>query len=141
MKTVNLDNSVKVEIAQQSNVAAIVVTCDGPLEVQYENGMAIFHDNVHVDQNESELFADTAYVYFDSKTRALTKVVAEGHVKVIRGKDISYADKATYYADGKRVILEGRPRLVIFPDKPVDGKDFAKSFSPVGSSKTDQKTK
>jgi len=115
------------------------VTCDGPLEVQYENGMAIFHDNVHVNQNESELFADMAYVYFDAKTRSLTKVVAEGNVKVVRGKDVSYADKATYFADGKRVVLEGRPRLVIFPDKPTDGADFAKSFNPLSPKKESKK--
>jgi lipopolysaccharide export system protein LptA len=142
MKTVNLDNSVKVEIPKQQGAGAeagfIVVTCDGPLEVQYDNGMAIFHDNVHVDQNESELYADMAYVYFDSKTRALTKVVAEGNVKVVRGKDVSYADKATYFADGKRVILEGRPRLVIFPEKGMDGADFAQSFS---GTKKDSKKK
>lgn len=116
LKTVKLDNEVEVVIPQEDSMY-IVITCDGPLEVSYDKGQAIFRNDVKVSQKDSELYTDLATIYFDSKTKILDKIVADGNVRLIRGKDTSYSEKAIYYAKDKRIVLEGRPRLVIFPEQ------------------------
>lgn len=116
LKTVKLDHEVEVVIPQEDS-KYIVITCDGPLEVSYDDGMAIFRNEVKVSQKDSELYTDLATIYFDSKTKILDKIVADGNVRLIRGKDTSYSEKAVYYAKDKRIVLEGRPRLVIFPEQ------------------------
>ncbi len=45
------------------------------------------------------------------------KIVAEGHVKIVKDNNIAFADKATYTSDNKNVVLEGNPRLVYFTKK------------------------
>lgn len=116
LKTVKLDNEVEVVIPQEDSMY-IVITCDGPLEVSYDEGMAIFRNDVKVSQKDSELYTDLATIYFDAKTKILDRIVADGNVRLIRGKDTSYSEKAVYYAKDKRIVLEGRPRLVIFPEQ------------------------
>jgi lipopolysaccharide assembly outer membrane protein LptD (OstA) len=44
----------------------------------------------------------------------INKIVATGNVKVIQGKNISYSDTATYNAVEKKLLLTGRPKLVIY---------------------------
>ena len=92
-----------------------MVTCDGPLEIDYEKGRAVFYNNVKVNQKESQLFSDKATMYFDAKDKKLIKIVAEGNVRIIRGENTSFSQKATYFAQTRRVVLEGSPRLVVFP--------------------------
>lgn len=116
LKTVKLENEVEVVIPQEDS-KYIVITCDGPLEVSYDDGMAIFRNEVKVSQKDSEIYTDLATIYFDAKTKVLDRIVAEGNVRLIRGKDTSYSEKAVYYAKNKRIVLEGRPRLVIFPEQ------------------------
>ena len=119
LKTVTLENDVEVILPQEDSMF-IVITCEGSLEVKYEEGLAIFNDEVKVSQKDSELYTDKATVYFDSEKKELDRIVAEGNVRLVRGKDTSYSHKGVYYAKEKRVKLEGRPRLVIFPESGGD---------------------
>ena len=106
----------------------IVITCDGPLEIDYARNLATFKNNVQVDKQDLQILSDAMDVYFirqDKNTAVLDnepalmgsridKIVARGNVKIIRGENVSYSDEAVYNAVDKKIILSGRPRLVIY---------------------------
>lgn len=93
----------------------IKVTCSGPLEMRYNDGIATFNDNVVVESKEGKLYADKTTVFFSSQEKKMLKIVSEGNVKIVREDNVAFAAKATYLGDEKRVVLEGSPRLIYFP--------------------------
>jgi len=119
LKTATLQEEVTVTTETQDG-RKIVISCDGPLEVRHEEGVAVFNDNVQVTQADTKMYADQATVTFDPETQALDTVVAEGQVRIVRGDDTTTAQRARYTAADKRIVLEGRPRLVIFQEKGED---------------------
>ena len=119
LKKAQVNEDVEVKIPLQDE-GFILINCDGPLEIDYEQGTAVFLNNVEVHQKDSQLFANKATVYFSQEAQTIDRVVAEGNVRIVRGKDTSFSEKAIYHATSKRVVLEGRPRLVIFPQEDQD---------------------
>ncbi len=47
----------------------------------------------------------------------MKQVIAEGNVRIVRGKDTSYSEKAIYDVANKKLTLKGSPRLIIFPEE------------------------
>ena len=115
LKKATIAKAVEVVIPQEDS-EAITVSCNGPLEIDYQQGMAVFKNNVKITQQDSQLFSDKATMYFDLDVRSIEKMIAVGNVRIVRDKNTSYSDKATYDALSKKVVLEGAPKLVIFPD-------------------------
>ncbi len=113
LKTAEVRKEVTVKVPQ-SGGDFIMITCKGPLDIDYQGGKAVFYNDVKVSQKDAELFSDKATVYFDMKKQVLDKVVAEGSVRIVRGKDTSFSKKAIYEMSDKKIRLEGSPRLVIF---------------------------
>ena len=93
------------------------VRCDGSLDVDYGNNVAVFHDNVFVEDHEGKLFADTLTVEFDPGTKRLNQVIAEGNVKVKKGDSYTVSEKAIYSESTKSAKLLGRPRLILDPEQ------------------------
>ena len=91
------------------------VNCDGSMEINYNDNVAVFHENVRVEDKDGELFADKLTVDLDPETQKLTRVTAEGNVKVKRGKTYTISEKAIYTDSTKSARLLGRPRVVIDP--------------------------
>ena len=105
----------------------IVITCDGSLLVDYEKNIATFKDNVRVEKPDMVIYSDIMDIYFTAskekvesiKTNSMMndkidKIVARGHVKIVRGENISYSDEATYSALDKKMILSGRPKIILY---------------------------
>ncbi|MFH1457598.1 MAG: LPS export ABC transporter periplasmic protein LptC [Candidatus Omnitrophota bacterium] len=106
----------------------VVITCDGPLEIDYEKNVAVFNNNVKVEKQEILIYSDRMDVFFSSgladnekkeKTSMMAgnkieKIVSTGHVKIVRGLNVSYSEEAIYTALDKKITLNGRPRLVIY---------------------------
>ncbi|MDP2981643.1 MAG: LPS export ABC transporter periplasmic protein LptC [Candidatus Omnitrophota bacterium] len=92
------------------------ITCDGPLELNYNQNRAFFHGNVKVEDSKGNIMADRIDVYFNPETRRVKLVVARGNVRIINGENITYSEKAIYFVDQARVILPSRPKLVIKND-------------------------
>jgi lipopolysaccharide assembly outer membrane protein LptD (OstA) len=90
-----------------------IITCDGPLELNYKQNRAFFHGNVKVEDSKGNIIADRIDVYFSPETRRVKCVVARGNVKIMNGENITYSEKAIYLVDQGRVILPNRPKLVI----------------------------
>ena len=117
-QTMNADLQDNVELKIPNKDGTFVtVTCTGPLEMRYNDGLAVFNNNVVVDNPQGKLFSDKATVYFDTKDKTKMKIVAEGHVKIVKDNNIAFADKATYAGESKNVVLEGSPRLIYFSKK------------------------
>jgi LPS export ABC transporter protein LptC len=134
LNKITLDKDVTVNInpqAQQQEASdknKIIITCDGPLEIDYEKKIATFKNNVKVDSKDSWIYSDTMDVYFimsdkDNKETEVSpnamgnkidKIIARGNVKILRGENISYSDEAIYTASDKKIKLSGKPRLIIY---------------------------
>lgn len=99
---------------------ATTVTCDGPLEVDYEKNTAIFNKNVLVKDERGEIHADKMVVFFNKESKKLTRLEAEGNVNIVRGENSTFSQKAVYTFDDGKAILTGSPKIVIFPEKGMD---------------------
>jgi LPS export ABC transporter protein LptC len=104
----NKDVTVKIE-------PDTMVKSAGQLEVRYEQNIAVFRDDVMVEDKDGRLFADVLTVEFDPESQKLAQVIAEGNVKVKKGNSYTLSDKAIYSDSTKSAKLLGRPRIIIDP--------------------------
>lgn len=136
LNKVTLGKDVKVEIntanpERQTGTEdknKIIITCDGPLQIDYDKNIATFNNNVKVDSKDAQIYSDTMDVYFIMSEKDISasvktpsvmgskieKIVARGNVKIIRGDNISYSDEAVYTASDKKITLLGKPKLIIY---------------------------
>jgi hypothetical protein len=75
-------------------------------------------------EEQGQIFADMMRVYFDFKSKAVKKIICVGHVKIIRGENTSYSEQAIYTAADKKLLLIGRPKLVLYSEKGFDNASF-----------------
>lgn len=143
LKTVALEKDVRLDIDQKSKepegkLSKIVITCDGPLEIDYEKNVAVFKNNVKVERPDSVIYSDRMDVFFipgkQSKSEAkkedssqgmmsgskIDRIVASGNVRVIRGENTSFSQEAVYSAADQKLTLSGRPKLVIYSTEGMD---------------------
>jgi hypothetical protein len=117
----------------------IMVTCDGPVEIDYEKNIASFYNNVKVERLDSTIYSDRLDLYFLTSAPAavkkekadtatplsgskIDKVVARGHVKVVQGDNISTSEEAVYTVADRKIILKGRPELIIYSTEGMETK-------------------
>jgi len=98
-----------------------VITCDGEVEFNYENNQAYFSKNVKVKSEDGDIDADKITVNLDPETRQVKEIVAEGNVKIMQGENITYSDKAIYIESQRKILLTGRPKLVIYQEGGITG--------------------
>ena len=131
LKQVALEKDVTLDIEPTDKSSdkkeKILITCDGPLEVDYEKNIAIFYNNVKVVKSDLTIYSDKMEVYFipkqeDSKkdqesavmSSSINKIVSSGNVRIVRGENTSYSQEAVYTAANKKIVLTGRPQLLIY---------------------------
>ena len=135
LNKVNLEKDVRVEMKPEVSgtkggavdKSKTVITCDGPLEIEYEKNIAIFKNNVKVDRGDSQIYSDNMEVQFSAGEKNareantpsvmgsnIKSIIAEGNAKIIRGENVSYSDKVIYNNSDKKVTLLGKPKLVIY---------------------------
>jgi lipopolysaccharide export system protein LptA len=143
LKKVSLKEDVRLEITPGAEKQKtpdekekITITCNGPLEIDYQANVATFKSNVKVVREEMQIFSDTMDVYFltggNAEANASTKessapmgmmgskidkIVARGNVKVVRGENVSTSEEAIYYGTDKKLVLMGQPKLLIYSTK------------------------
>jgi LPS export ABC transporter protein LptC len=93
------------------------IVCDGPMEINYGKNYAVFNTNVRVDDERGQIFCDTATAYYDSNTKKVSRIVARGNVKIVRGGSWTFSDEAVYLAAEQKVILSGSPKVIIYPEE------------------------
>lgn len=109
LKVAQLNKDIRVNVKDP----VAVITCDGPLQVDYNNNVAYFNNNVKLDDGKTQIDADKSTAYFDPERRTLSKVVSQGNVKIRRGENETYAEELTYFPEEGRVLLTGRPKIMI----------------------------
>ena len=73
---------------------------------------ALFEGSVVAKTETTTIYSDRMLVYY-AESGKVTKIEANGHVKLIKGDRVITSDEATYYADDpERVIFTGEPRAV-----------------------------
>ncbi len=131
LKQVVLEKDVRLDIQpankQSNKKEKIVITCDGPLDIDYEKNIAVFNNNVKVEKSDMTIYSDKMQVYFSPKqepgkkdqspdlmSSSINKIVSQGNVRIIRGENVSYSQEAVYTALDKKISLTGRPQIVIY---------------------------
>ncbi len=93
-----------------------IITCDGEVQFDYEKNQAYFNKNVKVVSEDGTIDADKITLYLNSDTRRLSEIVADGNVKIVRGDNTSFSQKASYSENDKKVTLSGSPKLILSPE-------------------------
>ncbi|MFH1397149.1 MAG: LPS export ABC transporter periplasmic protein LptC [Candidatus Omnitrophota bacterium] len=110
----------------------VMITCDGPLQIDYRKKTATFNKNVKVVTDDMTIYSDIMDIYFSSSDKKaapkkpeiigegsmfmgsqIDKIRAWGNVKIVRGSNVSYSDEAIYNSVDNKIILSGRPKLEI----------------------------
>ncbi|KJJ83808.1 secreted protein containing DUF1239 [Candidatus Omnitrophus magneticus] len=94
-----------------------IVYCDGPMDVNFGDNVAIFQNNVKVRDKDGELFADKLTVSFSKETKKIAEVRAKGNVKLVRGKSYTLCEEAIYTDGTRSVQFLGKPTIVIAPEE------------------------
>lgn len=116
--------SVKSSPPKEGKKTKTTITCDGEVEFNYENNQAYFSKNVKVSGDNGDIDADKITVNLDPATRRVKEIVAEGNVKIKQGDNITYSDKAVYVESERKILLTGRPKLVIYQEGGLSGNLF-----------------
>lgn len=114
-KTAKLLKDVEVDLEPNT-----FISCDGPLEVSFDDSKAVFLNNVHVTDKEGELFSDKLTVNIDTETKKIAEVIAENNVKLKKGNSYTVCGKAKYIENTGTIQFLDRPRIVIAPEELQD---------------------
>ncbi|MFH1771927.1 MAG: LPS export ABC transporter periplasmic protein LptC [Candidatus Omnitrophota bacterium] len=117
LKNVDFKEDIEVRVPDKENKDFTTITCKGPLEIEYSTGTAVFYKDVIVENEQATLFSDKTTMFFDTQLKKIIKIVSEGNVKIVKDENVTFSEKATYWNEQERIVLEGRPRLIYFSKK------------------------
>ncbi|MEW6067082.1 MAG: LptA/OstA family protein [Nitrospirota bacterium] len=89
----------------------IIITSE-KLTADNQNYSALFENSVIAKASDITIYADRMRVYYHKDTGAVTKIDAEGRVKLIKNERVITSRKATYYAEEEKVVFTGEPQAV-----------------------------
>lgn len=126
LKKVKFKKKVTVVIKNPDSETAqpTVITCEGPLVIDYDENIAHFRDNVIAEDTRGKLRADTMDVYYNKVSRRVSKMVATGNV-IVENPDgnQTFSDNVIYLAEEGRIILGGDPEgMYVEGSKSLDEK-------------------
>ena len=108
---INFKKKVTVVVQDPNNAEGgnpTVITCDGPLDIDYNLNIAHFKKNVVAQDDRGTLTADYMDVFYDHASRRVSKMISRGNVIVVSKEgNTTYSDNAIYLADEGRIILGG----------------------------------
>ncbi len=119
LKTAQMNEDVTVQmktepISEKPLSQIVTITCDGPLEIDQAKQFAVFNKNVVAVQEGRMLKADKIELYFDANTNKIKEMICLGNVSITQGENTSFSDKAVYNAIDQKMVLSGRPKLILF---------------------------
>lgn len=106
----------KKDVPPTQKKGKIIITCDAEVQFDYEKNQAYFNKNVRVTSEDGDIDADKITMNLDPATKKIRDIAAEGNVKITRGDNVTYSDKATYVEAQKKIVLTGNPRLIIYQE-------------------------
>lgn len=93
----------------------VEVTADA-LDVDQEDGTAVFTGNVVVGQGEMRLSATEVLVVYKPDRSGIDRLIATGNVVLVNGPDAAEADKADYTIDSGIIVMTGDVLLTQGPN-------------------------
>ncbi len=107
----------RVRLILNGDKGRTVVTCDGPMEVDYGRHKARFWRSVIVRDAKGTIRSDRMDVTLTPQTDQIEKAAFWGHVKIVHGPQAAFANRANYWQPQGRTSLIGHPKLVMVPEK------------------------
>ena len=80
------------------------------LEADKKAGIVTFTGNVVVKQKGGVISSDLLNVYYDDQRR-MEKIIARGNVRINQEDRVGTCQRATFFPDEKKIIMEEEPRL------------------------------
>ncbi len=132
MKQAALNQKVKAVLNTDKDLApdkTATITCDGPMQMDQLKMHAVFNINVVAIEKSTgrQLYADKVDVFFDDKNKKIKKLICTGHVKVVQGENVSYADQMIYDGESEQLTMTGRPKLIFDTSQGKGGGLFPKT--------------
>lgn len=109
----NVTVIINTEQDEKKESKKLTITSDGPMIIDQLKFIATFDENVVAYQDDQTLRADHMEIYFDEEMSGIQKMVCTGNVEIEQGANKSYAQKVVYIAASKKLILSGRPKLIL----------------------------
>ena len=103
----------QVTVTLQGKDGKTVVTCDGPMEVDYGRSKARFWRNVKVRDTKGLIQSDRMDVLLDSQTKQMREATFWGHVEITHETQIARANRAKYWQPNGHTLLVGHPRVMM----------------------------
>lgn len=116
LKRVRLEK--KITVTLEGKEGKTVVTCDGPMEVDYARRKARFWRNVLVRDVRGFIRSDRMDVLLEPKANQIQEAKFWGHVRVDRGDQRATAQRAVYWGFPKRTRLMGHTQMVVLAQEP-----------------------
>lgn len=92
-----------------SSAESVHITSDR-LEADQKKGTMIFTGNVKVQQADGTIMSDLLVVKYSDDNK-LDHIVASGDVRINTKGTVGTSNKATYYPDEKKILMEGDPKI------------------------------
>jgi lipopolysaccharide export system protein LptA len=89
----------------------IIITSE-MLTADNQTHTALFEHTVVARTTDMTIYANKMLVHYDKDTGNVTRIDAEGDVKLIKENRVITSKEATYYADGEKVIFTGEPKAI-----------------------------
>lgn len=97
---------------QKANIKGPITITSETLMADNKAHTALFEKNVTAKTTDLTIHADKMLVFYKEDGGVVTKIEADGNVKVLREARIITSKSATYYADEEKVIFTGEPRAM-----------------------------
>ncbi len=108
------DVVVQIERMEGNKKVKTSITCDGPLQVNYEKKTAVFNNNVVVHDKDAVIYSDKLFVYFNNDDNKITDIVAKGNVRIIKGDNETKGQEAHYNVSTQELVMTGRPTVLFY---------------------------
>lgn len=114
-KAVSFLKNIKVTIINEKHKDKVIVTCLGPLEVEFNRGKAVFFNNVVLKSTDGTVYSDKAVAFYDKKSKKIVKIISVGNVRFIKDGNKTFSQKAVYLGREGKIKLIGRPKILLYP--------------------------
>jgi lipopolysaccharide export system protein LptA len=89
-----------------SSRAPIDIVSD-TVEQNNKQNIVIFNGNVMAKQEDITIYTSVMTIYYDPDTKKVKEIVATGNVKIVQLEKRATSQKATFYQNENKVVLEG----------------------------------
>ncbi|MFH1782532.1 MAG: LPS export ABC transporter periplasmic protein LptC, partial [Candidatus Omnitrophota bacterium] len=103
----------KKNVTVTSSLHKLIIRCDGPFEIDYNNDLAVFHNNVYIKDERGDIFANIVTAHFNKDKKDIDRIVAQDEVEITNRDSVITTDKAIYIVQEERLILPEKPKLVM----------------------------